>query len=108
MSPSSADQDAQVVEELKKAGSNMSKPHLIEFYLYFPSKEAASKVAQTLRDEGYEAQVSLGADNINWLCFATKSIVPTQEALSATGKHLEALAQQLGGEYDGWGTAIVK
>ena len=108
MSPTIDEPDVQVLEELKKAGSDLSKPHLIEFYLYFPSKESASEVAQTLRDEGYEVQVSLGADNINWLCFATKSIFPTREALSAIRVYFEALAQQQGGEYDGWGTTIVK
>src|SRR5882672_8366400 len=35
------DLDQQVLDQLKKAGSNLSKPHDIEFFLYFQTKESA-------------------------------------------------------------------
>jgi hypothetical protein len=31
------DLDQQVLDQLKKAGSDLSKPHNIEFFLYFPT-----------------------------------------------------------------------
>ena len=108
MTPSIDDRDAQTLVELKIAGSDLSKPHLIEFFLYFPKRESAEEVAEILRSEGYELTVSLGADNVNWLCFATKPLIPSQKTLAAIRDHFEALVNARSGEYDGWGTAIVR
>jgi len=108
MTPSIDDPDALTLAELKKAGSDLSKPHLIEFFLYFPNREPAEEVAEILRSEGYELAVSLGADNVNWLCFATKPLIPSQKTLAAIRDHFEALVNTRSGEYDGWGTTIVK
>ena len=35
------DFDQQVLDQLKKAGSDLSKPHKIEFYLYFPTNKTS-------------------------------------------------------------------
>jgi hypothetical protein len=108
MTPSIDNPDALTLAELRKAGSDLSKPHLIEFFLYFPNRDSAEEVAEILRTEGYELTVSLGADNVNWLCFATKPLTPSQKTLAAIRDHFEALVISRSGEYDGWGTAIVK
>ena len=49
------DPDAKVIAQLKKAGSDLSKPHLIEFLFYFPSRESADRVASTLKSRGFSA-----------------------------------------------------
>ncbi|UUZ47407.1 ribonuclease E inhibitor RraB [Massilia sp. B-10] len=45
--------DAQVVAQLRKAGSDLSKPHPVEFFLYFPSKAAADRVSDKLNSMGF-------------------------------------------------------
>jgi hypothetical protein len=100
--------DADVVEQLRRSGSDLDKPHHIEFFLYFPSESTARQAAATLTRTGFTAKVTLGADSANWLCLATKSMVPRVEALREIRANFSALATELGGEYDGWGTPVVK
>jgi hypothetical protein len=46
--------DALVLAQLKKAGSDLSKPHSIEFFLYLPTQETAEKAADQIRSKGSE------------------------------------------------------
>lgn len=86
--------------------SDRSQTHTILHYLYFPKKDAAKKVAQQLRTEGFEIEDRMGADGINWLVLASHDIVPSAEAIAATRETMEQLAESLGGEYDGWEAAV--
>src|SRR6185503_9166522 len=47
------DLDGQVLKQLVAAGSNLSKLHGVEFFLYFPDEERASKAFRELTAEGY-------------------------------------------------------
>jgi regulator of RNase E activity RraB len=102
------DGDLAVIQQLQDAGSDLTKPHLIEFFLYFPNEQAAHNAAARVRSAGFDSKVQLGADNKNWLCLAMKSMVPSPEALVGIRTQFVELASQLGGEYDGWGTPIVQ
>ena len=55
------DPDGLVLTQLRKAGSNLGKRHDIEFFLYFPSEEAAGRVASKLRADGFGVTVSPAA-----------------------------------------------
>jgi regulator of RNase E activity RraB len=103
--PSSPDQ--MVIAQLQKAGSNLAKPHAIEFFLYFPTESAANQASARIRDAGFQSEVKKAAQGDTWLCFATKEIVPTQDALETIRNDFGALATSLGGEYDGWGCPMV-
>jgi hypothetical protein len=46
--------------------------------LYFPAKELAEKVADTLKPEGFDAEVKPAATGSQWLCFAKKTMVPAR------------------------------
>lgn len=100
--------DAALIEQLRKAGSNVAKPHTPEFFLYFPTEKAAREAARQLEVEGYSAKAQLGAGNDGqWLCLATTTLVPSPEALAIIRRRMEGLAASLDGEYDGWGSPIV-
>ena len=101
------DGDLAVIQQLRGAGSDVTKPHPIEFFLYFPDEQAAQTAADRVRSSGFDANVQRGADN-SWLCLATKSMVPSHEALVGIRRQFEEMASALGGEYDGWGTPIVQ
>jgi regulator of RNase E activity RraB len=100
--------DALVLDQLRKAGSDLSKPHSIEFFLYLPTQEAAQKVADEIRRKGFGASVKRAEQGPNWLCLGTKSMVPDLLAIEAVRAEFEKTAQSFGGEYDGWGTPVVK
>ena len=100
--------DAQVIAQLKKAGSDLSKPHPIEFFLYVPTREAADRLAAKVRESHFRAEVKPAAQGSEWLVLATKSLVPTVANLVEVRNQFTALAVAEKGEYDGWGTPVVK
>jgi hypothetical protein len=102
------DPDAQVLAQLRKAGSDLSKPHPIEFFLYVPTKEAAQRLESQVRALHFETKVQAAAQGSQWLVLATKSMVPKQEDLVLVRQQFTALAAAEKGEYDGWGTPVVK
>lgn len=102
-------QDAQVIESLRAAGSNMSKPHDIEFFLVFGDRSQASDAAAEMELLGYQIfAIDASPDRMQWQVHATRQMVPALEPMRATTRALEALAQKHGGDYDGWGTALVQ
>lgn len=102
------DLDQKVITELQKAGSNLNKPHKIEFFLYFPSKEIAQKNADTIKEEGFDVEVKAAAAGSDWLCLATKKMVPSHSELLSIRQQFTKLANDFHGEYDGWGAEIEK
>lgn len=102
------DMDESVLIQLKKAGSDLSKPHNIEFFLYFPTQAVAEQAASKIRDEGFHVEVEKAAKGDTWLCSATKTMVPQLTSLQKIRRDFGALADSLNGEYDGWGTPVVK
>ena len=102
------DPDAQVLAQLRKAGSDLYKPHPIEFFLYAPTKEAAERLEQKVRALHFETKVQPSAQGSAWLVLATKSMLPNQADLVLLREQFTALAAAEKGEYDGWGTPVVK
>ncbi|NIN72408.1 MAG: hypothetical protein GTO46_10930 [Gemmatimonadetes bacterium] len=100
--------DSQTLTALRDAGSDLSKPHPIEFYLYFPAKTDADHVGVQLQEEGFDVTVRLGAEEVNWLVLAQSTMVPEQRILVELRNKFEALADSLGGEYDGWEAMVVR
>jgi hypothetical protein len=103
-----ADLDESVCIQLRKAGSDLSKPHQIEFFIYFPTQAAAEQAASRIRDGGFQVEVQKAAKGDAWLCFTTKTMVPDLAALQKIGRDFGALAVSLKGDYDGWGTEVGK
>ncbi len=102
------DPDEAVLVQLKKAGSDLSKPHKIEFFLYFPTQSGAEQAGQRIKREGFDVKVQRAAQGNDWLCFATKTVVPDLAVLQKIRRDFNAIVASTGGEYDGWGTGVVK
>ena len=97
------DVDQGVLNQLKQAGSDLSKPHL-----YFPTQTAATSAGGKIGESGFKIEIARAAKGPEWLCKATKGMIPELKALQKIRKDFTAIAVAYGGEYDGWGTAIVK
>ena len=102
------DLDQQVLDQLRKAGSNLAKHHNIDFFLYFPNEASATEAAKNIQDKVDSVTVELGADQKNWLCFAHKRMVPDHDKLVTLRKVFNEVAQKGSGVYDGWGAEVVK
>ncbi|MGN6280351.1 ribonuclease E inhibitor RraB [Frateuria sp.] len=106
-SASPANDDA-VIEQLRLAGSDLSKPHPIDFYLYAPTQESVERIARVLSNKGFKVKVEQAATGTDWLALATKEVVPTSAALADLRRDLTALALREHGDYDGWEAPVVK
>ena len=99
--------DLVVLNELRKAGSDLLLPHQLQHYFYFASEPAATRLGAVLRAKGFTVEVRLSAhDHKTWLALATHRTVLTIEAIQDLRAGFEALAAHLGGEYDGWEAAV--
>jgi len=101
-------QDRQVILQLQKAGSDISKPHNIDFFFYFPTLEAANRIAERLKSEGFSAKAGHAAKGENFIVEATKSLIPAESTLVNLRHKFNQMSASENGDYDGWGSEIVK
>jgi hypothetical protein len=60
-----------------------------------------------MRALGYASEVRDPAPGYtDWLAFGMKRLVITDESFAAVRAELMAIAEELGGDYDGWGAPI--
>lgn len=100
--------DKETLDQLRRAGSNLEKPHEFDFYLYFPSQAAAERADAEVQNAGFTAVVRPAATGSDWLCLASKTLVPTLEELSSIRQFFSNLSDNLNGEYDGWEAKVEK
>ena len=101
--------DVLVLSQLRQAGSDLSKPHPIEFFLYFSTEDAAHRVKTQIATEGFSQTVTKSASGkLEWLLQANKTMVPKAEELARLREWFEKLATAENGSYDGWGTPVVR
>jgi hypothetical protein len=111
------DADRKVLFSLSKNGSDLRKPHRIDHFFYFNSKEAAEAVGALLQAEGCQ-NVRVDLMPVPrwkrpfvpkvWSCEAVAITVPSEATVFATSDRYIRLAQDHGGIYDGWGALITK
>src|SRR5437016_2639903 len=112
------DGDRQVLAALAAHGSDLTKPaHTIHF-LYFKTMDAANAAAQELQRAGYQniRTHRAPASSIwkrlfgprEYSCIAETYAVPSESAVFAITDWMTAIAQKLGGDYDGWEASVEK
>jgi regulator of RNase E activity RraB len=101
----STDQDA--LDNLREAGSDFSKVHPFDFYIYHPNKQGAEDICAGLAVKGFQVETRVATAGGEWLCFASLEILPTLENLSQQEQIFTELINTYGGEYDGWETIVI-
>jgi len=99
---------AEAADRIKtQAGGDESPDRAMRYYLYFPQKLNAESAGERLRSRGFKVVVRMGADGENWLALATKYPPAVKETqMEQMDEEMEALAKDLGGEYDGCEMAV--
>src|SRR5204863_6747402 len=97
------DLDQQVLDQLKAAGSDLSKPHSIDFFLYFPSEDAAKQAAKDIEGDVDTVKVELGAEKRTGCASPTSEWFQTTTNLwryenISTRSLTKATASMMGGE----------
>jgi len=104
---SSADLDAMVLAQLKKAGSDLQQPHDVDNFLYFADQSTAALAADRLRASSKNVEVTPAAQGPSWCAKAIDVLVPTASNVAEMRARMESVAAAFKGEYDGWGAPIV-
>jgi hypothetical protein len=99
--PNDADGDA-----LRRiaAHSDMSKPMVIDFTVVVPSESAGLEVGRLAALRGYRSTVEKDAENDEWTCCCTRSMLATYRNVVSAQQELDEISASLGGRSDGWGT----
>jgi Regulator of ribonuclease activity B len=100
--------DGRVIAQLHQAGSDVTKPHPVEFFFYFSSQETADRVAARLNDFGLASKVEPAAHGEEWAILASKTMIPTDADMTQLRDAFEKIAAAEHGTYDGWGSPVVR
>ena len=96
--------DERLIVQLRKRGSDPFKPHDVDFFLAFPTQDAAEDLARQLRSEGFDADVVDEPDSgeLRWSLHAHKSMQLTVPDMQELSRRLSEAATAKQGRYDGW------
>ncbi|HVM17184.1 MAG TPA: ribonuclease E inhibitor RraB [Gaiellaceae bacterium] len=102
--------DAAVLEQLRALGTDLSREREVVHYMYVPAREAATALADIVRNEGYAAEVREPSPGdaegpYSWGVVATGLRVVSEESVREARMTLTELAAEHGGMYDGWEAA---
>ena len=98
-----ADPDQSQIEQLAKAGVDMSKPQEVVFTLHFADAHDEAKACVSIYEKKFDV-VSERPEKADekWTCTATKTILPELKVLRKIRRDFESIAAANKGSYDGW------
>jgi regulator of RNase E activity RraB len=94
------------IERLRALGANLGRPHAIDFHVAAPHEESALAIAREAQSHGFVTRL-VHEDEGDWTVWCTKTLVPTEAAISAWEAALHRLSSLHGGFGDGWGAEPV-
>jgi hypothetical protein len=98
--------DAQVIDELRAAGADLSQAREVRYYLYLPTQEQANEVADRVGGGNRSVEVAPAANGSEWLVLITEIAVVDEATMAARREEFESAVADAGGEYDGWEAAV--
>jgi hypothetical protein len=106
--PTQGNSDAQVIDRLMKAGSDLTRAHDIEFLFYFPSRASAENISTRLQADGYKVSIEEAIQGQRSILHATRSTVPLLSDLQALRPKLDDLAARESGIFDSWKAEVLR
>ena len=100
--------NGEVIAALEESGSDLSKPHPVDFYIYFDERSDADAAAKSLAAKGYDAEVDPEQVDTEWLLIASKESTMSEAKIDALEAEIVAVAEPANGVYEGWETEIVE
>lgn len=99
--------DKRVIEQLMKHGDDGSIPRDVDHYAYFPTLDGAQHFVNWLNENGCTVPNTEPRDcedmfGVSFVCHTPADL----ESISAKTVSFYEKAEELGGEYDGWGCEI--
>ena len=99
-----ADENGDVLRRMQADGDDLSKPRDIEFFFAFPEEQNATAFAEEIQISlRLRATVSFCRESGVWQATAVTHAIPDHSAITRLEQELTELAQNFGGESEGWG-----
>lgn len=103
------DQDARVVENLRKNGSDFAKLHRVDYFFVMPTEASARAIASELGAQGYAVKnIGISPKQMTWEVFVQRMQLIELKSIQADTVALTQLANRFGGMYDGWGAPVAR
>jgi regulator of RNase E activity RraB len=101
-------QDRRVVEAMRQGGDRIEVPRPIDHTVYFRSVEARERFAKAVAAIGFEADAATDGDgHLRFGLIVRRRDPVTLEHIHAVVCELIKKAEEVGGQYDGWGAPLV-
>jgi len=99
-----------VLEQLRQVGDPLESPRPIDHWAYFETQTAASQYSAWLAARGFRVDPTSSPEEAggSWGVGFHNDMIPDLFALSDLTLELRAHARHLSGDYDGWGTMVIK
>jgi hypothetical protein len=97
------DPDGDALFQVAQLGSDLSQPMEIDFIVTVPDEASGKTIARAARAAGYATEVATD-DEGDWICYCSKEMIASYEAVVVAQEELRQLAAPYGGEPDGWET----
>lgn len=95
-----------ILDMLRLQGADLSRPREVLHYSYFGDEAVAEAAAASMREARYDVRVEpSAAGDGKWLALATGERVVDETTVDVARAWFEQLAEEHGGEYDGWEAA---
>ena len=100
------DFDARLVRDLRNAGGNAFTPYEVDFFFSLPDEAACTSLRNALEPEGFamDARVMGEKTTGGYSVHARKRLRVSVGEMQDHSKRFRLLAEQFGGQYDGWTT----
>jgi hypothetical protein len=105
---SQANSDRTVLDNLVRNGANLNDPRQTDWFLYFPTEDAARSAEATLLEHHYQVHVNAPDPGVSdeWCVIGTLNVRLSMGYIASMTRMFTLFAQESGGTYDGWGAQI--
>ena len=99
------DFDARLVQDLRAMGANAFTPYEVDFFFSLPDEAACTSLSKALEPEGFATNSrAMSAETGGYSLHARKHLRVNVSEMQDYSKRFRVLAEQFGGQYDGWTT----
>jgi hypothetical protein len=96
------DATGQALKRLITAGSDLTKPMEVDFFIAVESKEEGDQIAAKVQDVGFKTSLKQDTVTLDWTCYCTKTIIPQYLEVIEIEQQLSSISELYGGYLDGF------
>ncbi len=98
-------EDGAILQEMQRAGMDLTIPQNIDFFINFGKKKNAENMQNEIEANGSHVTFALTENETHngWILCCTIQMIPTHDDIVQTERAFDKIAAKHHGESDGWG-----